>query len=222
MAVEDVLGGFNAAEFAQSALDVTLVIVSITLGFAILGAIIWYFYKEMQFKYLATVHYVDTSENNKGFIKFEQTVKARKLTKTNKLHLKRFNIKIDIPPSDAWKRAGKTWKVYLQHDGVRMFAPSIPAYNSPLTFSPMSYQIMNAFIDEGKSAIARHLKGNFWSENKSAIIFFTAMAFSIAVIIISLEQAQKIAEQMFAAASANRESLLEAGKQAFTSTAVLP
>ena len=220
---ESYIAGFNVSSFASQAADITIFIVLTVVVLGIIGMGIWYYWREKQYKYLATVHYVDTSDDaNKGFIKYEQTVKARKLVKQAKLHLKKFRTKIDIPQSDAWKRSGKTWKVYLQHDGVRMFAPSVPRYNSPLTFTPMSYQIMNAFVDEGKDEIARHAKQSWWDDNKTTVLFFTAMALSIAIVIIALENAQKIAEQMFNAAAANRQALLDIGTQAPVTAGVLP
>lgn len=214
--VEATFGDLNIAQYASTAFDYLVIILLWVIGIAIAGIIAYYVWRELQYKYLATVHYVDT-EDKPGFIKFEKTVKARMLKKANKLQLKYFNAKIDIPESNAWKRSGKTWKTYLQHDGVRMFAPSIPRYNSPLTFTPTSYQVVNNFIDEGKGVINRHTKSNWWTENKSAVIFFTALAFAVVVVLMALDNAQKIAEQMFSAASANREALLNAGKQAIQS-----
>jgi hypothetical protein len=70
-----------------------------------------------------------------------------------------------------------------------MFAPAIPKYNSPLNFSSESYDILEQFIQRGKDKIMRHAKRSWWDENKSTILFLSAMAFSIVVMILVFDTA---------------------------------
>lgn len=213
MALEEI-GGINLGSGFSSGLSAIVDIMLWVFIASMFFVLFYYMWREFQFKYLVTIHEVDKN----GFVKYEKTVKARKITKDQELQLKKTMFgkayaKIPIPGADYWKRAGKTWKLYLQHDGVQAYAPAIPSYNSPLTFTIDDYAVYNQFVHQGKKAVDRHQKNTFWNENKGAIMFISAMAFAILIIIISLEKASDIAEQMFRAAQANAATVKEVGKQ---------
>ena len=179
-------GGF------QVALEVFVYLLAISA----VGVAIWFIWRELQFKYLADVHYVNTSDNRyKGSVEYAQTVKARMFKKKNSLKLKKLGVTIPIPHKNYWVRWGKTWKVTLQHDGIQMFAPAIPKYNSPLNFSSESYDILEQFIQRGKDKIARHAKTTWWDENKSTVIFLTSMAFAIVVMILVFDTAGDVIKE---------------------------
>lgn len=173
-------GGF------QVALEVAFYMIIV----AVVGVIAWFVWRHLQYKYLADIHYVNTSDQrHKGSVEYAQTVKARMFKKKNRLHLKKLNVKIPIPHKNYWVRWGKTWKVTLQHDGIQMFAPAIPKYNSPLNFSSESYDILEQFIQRGKDKIARHAKTTWWDENKSTVLFLSSMAFAIIVMVLVFDTA---------------------------------
>ena len=174
----------------SSGFSVALEVFAYVLGVAVIGAVIWVIWRELQYKYLADIHYVNTSDNrHKGSVEYATTVKARMFKKKNRLNLKKLGVNIPIPHKNYWVRWGKSWKVTLQHDGIQMFAPAIPKYNSPLNFSSESYDILEQFIQRGKDKIARHAKTTWWDENKSTVVFLTSMAFAIVVMILVFDTA---------------------------------
>lgn len=160
---------------------------------AVFGVIMFYFFKELQFKIPVVVHKV---LNDNSIVEYRD--RARKLTRggQNELKLKRLKEIVANPPPDYYIRTAKGEQLYFRWDGGHVFVPQKVTYNSPLAFKPATYNILNQMADRIKKAEERHKTKNFWDLYGNIIVWMTVVVLSAVVLIVLFSKLELVANSI--------------------------
>lgn len=133
-----------------------LFVAAVAVGF-------FFLYRTLQFKIPVIIH----KANDKGEITNELIDRARPILSKgrNLLQFKKLKETINNPPADYQvprQRGGYT--LYFRWDGGHAFQPQKLAYNSPLTFHPAQYNMLQQMTIRQREANKRHSDRSFWQE----------------------------------------------------------
>jgi len=136
---------------------------------ALLGVIIWYFWRELQFKIPVIVH----ETNNEGQVRRQFKDRARKIRSKGKnvIFFKKLKEEINNPPNDFYVNDGKRGVLYFRWDGGHVLVPQKPVYNSPLEFQPATYNILVKMAHRISTSAKRHGNQGFWAEYGHVVIW---------------------------------------------------
>jgi hypothetical protein len=168
---------------------------------AIFGLIMFYMFKELQFKIPIVVHKV---LDNGSVIEYRD--RARKLMRNgrNELKLKKLKEVIANPPPDYYMKTKKGEQIYLRWDGGHVFVPQKVTYNSPLEFKPATYNILNQMADRIKHAEERHKSKTFWDLYGNVIVWMMVIVLSAVVMIVLFTKLELVANSISDLAGAVR------------------
>jgi hypothetical protein len=145
------------------------------LIFAGIGLFIWWYYKQLQFKIPITIHKV----LGDGTIT-EIYDKARHIKKGEKNELKLRKLKeiVPNPPNEYYVKSKVGERIYMRWDGGHVFVPQKVEYNSPLTFKPATYNMINQMAWRVKNSAERHRSKNFWDMYGSMVMWIGVVMIS--------------------------------------------
>lgn len=163
------------------------------------GAIMFYIFREMQFKLPVVIHKV---LGDGSVIEIKDV--ARKFTKNgqNELKLKKLKEVVSNPPPDYYLKTSKGEKIYFRWDGGHVFVPQKVTYNSPLEFKPATYNILNQMAWRIKTASERHKNKTFWDLYGNIIVWVTVIVLSAVVLIVLFSKLEQVGSALQANANA--------------------
>lgn len=166
------------------------------------GALMFYLFRELQFKLPVVVHKV----LGDGSI-VEYRDRARKFIKNNKNELKFKKLKevVSNPPADFYLKTKKGELLYFRWDGGHVFVPQKVTYNSPLEFKPATYNILNQMAWRIKTAEERHKNKTFWDLYGNIIVWLTVVVLSAVVMIVMFSKLELVANAINNQAAALRD-----------------
>lgn len=136
-----------------------------------IAVIIWLIWREAQYKHKAVIMFTDQKKDEKN-VKKTFIVRMRKITKKGILKLKKFKTPVDIPEPDFWQSIGKKQGVFFQYDGRELFVAVKPTVNSPVSFTPAQYDIMDSMVRRKSKMAERHGTINHWDKYGHYYVFF--------------------------------------------------
>lgn len=177
-------------------------IFSIIFAIGLIGLVGFLLFREMQFKIPVTIHKVLAN----GSV-IEYSDKARKIKKNgqNELKLRKFKDFITNPPGDFYLRTGKGEKLYLRWDGGHVFVPQKVGYNSPLEFTPATYNILNQMTMRIKQAAERHKNKTFWDLYGQIVVWLVVIILSAVVMIVMFSELESVGNALNAVAASVSE-----------------
>lgn len=145
--------------------------VIVGIGLAFIGLLAYWGYNERQYRYKAVIMRVDDSEDRSN-VRKTFIVRMRKNIKKGWVKMKQHKLELSIPPSEYWIPIGKGEGVYYQWDGRELFTPVKPTVNSPVSFTPADYDIMDEMVRRKSNAVARHGTATHWQKYGTYYVIF--------------------------------------------------
>lgn len=153
------------------------------LVIGIIGFLSFLIYRQLQYKFWATVQQVDGTTNK---IRKQWTVKVRKNPKKGRMHLKKFKEWIDIPPNNYWIPHGKSSLIYLQWDGRRLFSAADISYKETIMLEPAYYDAVEDLAKRVEEAPLRHGLLSHWEKyGMYYMVFFIVVAHLFALMMLT-------------------------------------
>lgn len=180
------LTDFNVADTGQIGQYINVIgqwtvnIIFILVGTAAAIALLYFFWRELQFNIPVTLHRI-VGQNQIIETKDRAWINKRK----GEIKLKKTKVEQTIPANKFFIKTLKGWKLYGQWDGHKAIQWQQLNYNSPLSFEPDTYDVYNQMGWRIRNAAIRHANQSFFEKYGNQIMFMsTVLVIAIVLIIL--------------------------------------